>query len=326
LKRVNILILSVSRRTDIPAFYLDWFINRIKEGYVYVRNPMNYNMVSKINLSPEVIDCIVFWTKDPTNFLRKIDEFKDYNYYFQITITPYGKDIERNLGDKKEIINSFIELSDRIGKEKVIWRYDPIIITDNMDIEYHKEEFKKLAEMLSDYTDVCVISFLDIYSKTQRNMKAINPTIITEEQMYAIAEELNKIAKEHSLTLKTCSERIDLTSLGIEHSKCIDDELISTILGEKLDIKKDKNQREECGCVESIDIGVYNTCRHGCLYCYANFSQVAVNNSIKKYDVNSPFLCGKEEKDDKVIERKMKSYRRKSVQIFMFDGIDIGEK
>ncbi|NLY77261.1 MAG: DUF1848 domain-containing protein, partial [Tissierellia bacterium] len=183
------VILSVSRRTDIPAFYLEWFINRIKEGHVLVRNPMNYNMASKVSLDPKVIDCIVFWTKDPTNFLKRIDEFSDYNYYFQITVTPYGRDIEKHIRDKNQIIHSFRELSKRIGKERVIWRYDPIIITDNMQIEYHKKEFKRLAEEFSGYTDVCVISFLDMYSKTQRNMREVNPLNITEEKMYAIAGE-----------------------------------------------------------------------------------------------------------------------------------------
>ncbi len=318
------MILSVSRRTDIPAFYLEWFINRIKEGHVLVRNPMNYNMASKVSLAPKVIDCIVFWTKDPTNFLKRIDEFSDYNYYFQITVTPYGRDIEKHIRDKNQIIHSFRELSKRIGKERVIWRYDPIIITDNMQIEYHKKEFKRLAEMFSGYTDVCVISFLDMYSKTQRNMREVNPLNITEEKMYAIAGELCEIAKEHNITLKTCSEKVDLTSLGIEHAKCIDDDLISTIIGERLEIKKDKNQREECGCVESIDIGAYNTCKHGCLYCYANFSKAAVDNNKKKYDANSPLLCGKLDKDTKITERKMESYRKKYEQTTLFEQLDRG--
>lgn len=319
MKGMNTVILSVSRRTDIPAFYLDWFINRIKEGYVYVRNPMNYHMVSEVSLSPEVIDCIVFWTKDSTNFLKKINEFKHYSYYFQITITPYGRDIEKNVRDKNQIINSFIELSKRIGKEKVIWRYDPIILTANISIEYHKQEFTRLAGRLADYTDVCVISFLDMYRKTQRNMKDVKALNIRDEDMYIIAAELNKIAKDHNIELKTCSEKIDLSSLGIKHSKCIDDELISRILGQKLDIKKDKNQRDECGCVESIDIGAYNTCKHGCLYCYANYSKLAVINNLKQYGVNSRLLCGEVDDDTKITKRDMVVYRNKPHQTSFFD-------
>lgn len=308
------MILSVSRRTDIPAFYSEWFFNRIKEGYVLVRNPMNYNQVSNVSLDPKLIDCIVFWTKDPLNILTRLEELKDYKYYFQITITPYDKKIEKNIRNKEDIIETFKELSKKIGKEKVIWRYDPIILSEDITIDYHLEKFETFAEKLSGYTELCIISFLDFYRKTERNMKLIRPLNISKEDMLNIGEKLSKIAKLYNIRMETCSEEIDLSSFGIKHSKCIDDNLISRIVGQNLNIDKDKNQREICGCVSSIDIGAYNTCNHGCLYCYANFSANTVKKNSVKHNKNSAFLCGEEEKNDKISDRKMKSYKQDYIQ------------
>ena len=313
------MILSVSRRTDIPAFYTEWFFNRLNEGYVLVRNPMNYHQVSKIQLNPSIIDCIVFWTKDPTKIIARLNELRDYNYYFQVTITPYKKDVERNIQDKEQIISSFIKLSKLIGSDRVIWRYDPIILTDKLTIDYHEEKFERIASKLSGYTDLCIISFIDLYSKTERNMKYINPMRITSNMMVDIGERFSKIARKHNLELKTCSEEIDLSSVGIEHAKCIDEKLISKIVGQDLDINKDKNQRDICGCVSSIDIGAYNTCKNGCLYCYANFSDNTVRNNIINHDEKSPFLVGKSEPDDRIYERKMVSYKREFTQPCFFD-------
>lgn len=312
------MILSVSRRTDIPAFYSEWFFNRIKEGYVLVRNPMNYNQVSKVSLDPNLIDCIVFWTKDPLNILKRLDELQAYNYYFQITLTPYNKKIERNIRDKDEVVKSFKELSGKIGKEKVIWRYDPIILSNNITIDYHLEKFEKFAQNLSRYTELCIISFLDLYKKTERNMKLLQPLQISKEDMFLIGEEFTKIAKKYDIRIETCSEEIDLSHFNIASSKCIDDNLISRIVGQQLNIGKDKNQREACGCVTSIDIGAYNTCKHGCIYCYANFSARSVNNNIIRHNKNSPFLYGNIEENDKITDRKMESYMTKYIQETFF--------
>lgn len=313
------MILSVSRRTDIPAFYTEWFFNRLNEGFVLVRNPMNYHQVSKVKLSSSLIDCIVFWTKDPTIIMGRLNELSGYNYYFQVTITPYKKDIERNIQDKDQIISSFIKLSQLIGRERVIWRYDPIIITDNLTIDYHEENFEKMASKLAGYTDQCIISFVDLYSKTERNIKHIKPIGISNNMMVDVGERLYKIARKYNLELNTCSEEIDLSSIGINHAKCIDEKLISKIVGQDLDISKDKNQRDICGCVSSIDIGAYNTCENGCLYCYANFSDNAVRNNIISHDEKSPFLIGKSEADDQIYERKMVSYKKGFKQASLFD-------
>jgi len=304
------MILSVSRRTDIPAYYTDWFFNRLSEGFVYVRNPMNYYQVSKIVLNPDIIDCIVFWTKDPTQIIERLDELKDYNYYFQITITSYDESLERNIRDKRKIIDAFQKLSKKIGKEKVIWRYDPIIINEELNIEYHTRKFEELASELSGYTDLCIISFMDPYKKTERNMKSIKPVNITKQMMYEIGSKLYEITKKYNLKINTCSEEIDLHEISIEHGKCIDDKLISKIIGQEIKIEKDKNQRKSCGCITSIDIGTYNTCSNGCIYCYANYSDISLKNNILKHDKNSPFLVGNIEPEDVIKDRKMISYKR----------------
>lgn len=261
------MILSVSRRTDIPAFYTEWFFNRLKEGYVLIRNPMNYHQVSRVKLAPPVIDCIVFWTKDPTNMIEKLDLLSEYKYYFQVTINAYDKKIEKNVPPRELIIESFKALSNKIGREKTIWRYDPIILSDKMDIEYHCKYFGMLASKLAGYTERCIISFVDFYKVSERNMRSINNKSIDNEKMLEIGKRFSEIAHKYGLKIETCSEMIDLSSVGIEHARCIDDRLISRIIGQNISIEKDKNQRDICGCAASIDIGAYNTCSHGCLYC-----------------------------------------------------------
>ena len=302
------MILSVSRRTDIPAFYSGWFFKRLQEGYVLVRNPMNARQVSRIALTPKVIDCIVFWTKDPTAMLESLHLLEDYRYYFQITITGYGLSVEPKVPPKDKVIASFKELSNRIGKEKTIWRYDPIIVTKEFTVEYHVREFSRLAHTLSGYTERCVISFLDLYKKTERNMRPLGETLMSEATILCLAELLAPIAKEYGLVLETCSEVIDLpTSLGVRPGRCIDPDLISRTLGQQLSVGKDPNQRPACGCASSIDIGAYNTCTHGCLYCYANFNQKVVDDQIRLHNPSSPLLVGELGPGDKVTDRDMKS-------------------
>lgn len=265
------MIISASRRTDIPAFYSDWFFERIKDGYVLVKNPMNSHQIRNVKLTPDVVDCIVFWTKNPEKMLEKLVELKDYNFYFQFTLTSYGEDIEVNVPHKeKHIIPTFKKLSEKIGKEKVIWRYDPILLNDKYTIQYHIENFEKLAAELSNFTEKCTISFLDFYKKTARNLKGLNVEPFDNCKMTELAKGLSQIAKSYNLKIDTCAEEINLEEFGIAHARCIDAELIEKISNRKLKTKKDKNQRKECGCAESVDIGAYNTCFHGCKYCYAN--------------------------------------------------------
>ncbi|EOU1477082.1 DUF1848 domain-containing protein [Clostridium perfringens] len=316
------MIISVSRRTDIPAFYSDWFFNRLKDGFVYVVNPMNLKQVSKIELTPETVDCFVFWTKNAKPMLNRLDELKDYNYYFQYTITGYQSDVEKGVLNKKEVINTFKELSDKIGKEKVILRYDPIFFSEKYSIEYHCEAFERLCSQLNGYTERCVISFIDLYKKTERNTKILDIIPMTMECIKEVSKRFALIASKYNISIETCSEAYDLSQYGIKKGKCIDDDIISNIIGYELNVKKDDTQRDVCGCVKSIDIGQYNTCKHHCLYCYANFNYNQVQSNSKMHDKNYPLLAGKVREDAKITVRNMKSIRGKKLgekQITLFE-------
>lgn len=310
------MILSVSRRTDIPNYYSEWFYNRIKEGFVYVQNPMNVHQISRIDLSPEVVDCIVFWTKNPEPMLDGLDKLSAYKYYFQFTLTGYGRDIECNVPHKKEVmIPIFQKLSERIGSKRVIWRYDPIIFTKVYTPEYHLKAFEQIAAALAGYTNKCVISFVDFYVKNRKNMEALGAYELEESILIEFAQKISKIAGAHGMTVGSCAERIDLSQCGIEHNCCIDKRLIEDIIGYKINAGKDKNQRLECGCVDSVEIGAYNTCKNGCKYCYANYSQDSVMKNCGKYDARSPLLCGSITEEDRVYERKVKSLREEQYEL-----------
>ncbi len=301
------MIISASRRTDIPAFFSDWFFNRIKEGYLLVRNPMNIHQISRINILPNVVDCIVFWSKNPTRMFKRLDELINYDYYFQFTITGYGKKLEPNVINLKRTIDSFKYLSEKIGNKKVIWRYDPIIFTNEYDYEYHINMFHSIAKTLAGKTKKCVISFIDLYKKSVKNMYPNKLSEISNNNILEISRILSDISAKYDIELATCAEEIDLMKFGISHGKCIDDKLIYEAFGTQLKIKKDKYQRDECGCVASIDIGAYNTCPHGCLYCYANYDLNQVRNNYRTHDSKSALLLGKVEPNDKITDRKVLS-------------------
>ena len=302
------MIISVSRRTDIPAFYADWFYNRLRAGYVLVRNPMNLHSVSKVRLAADVVDAFVFWTKNPLPMARRLDELAAYPYYFQFTLMGYGAEIEPGVPDKRRVlVPVFKDLAARLGKKRVIWRYDPIFFSKKYTPEYHLACFEALAAELKNSTERCVISFMDSYRNTKRNALQLNAVELSREELYAFAGQLAKIAAKYGLKVQTCAESMDLTAFGITSSACIDKALLEDIGGFELDVKKDTNQRAECCCAASIDIGAYNTCPGGCLYCYANYNAPLVQTNIAAHDKTSPLLFGTLTPQDVVTERKMKS-------------------
>jgi len=286
------MIISASRRTDIPAYYSDWMLTRIKERCVCVRNPMNARQISKIDLSPDGIDCIVFWSKNPKPMLEKLNALDDYTYYFQFTLNPYERDIETNLPDKNELIETFKKLSNTTGPKKVIWRYDPVLFNASYTIQYHIDNFYSFAAKLKGYTAKVIFSFMDFYKKISLNIERSGIKQITDDEKNIIAKNFSQIAKEAGLAIETCAEGIELSEHGIGHARCIDDRLITELTGHDLRIAKDKSQRPECGCVASTDIGVYNSCLNGCIYCYANYSQNNAKANNEKHDVLSPLLIG----------------------------------
>lgn len=290
------MIISASRRTDIPAFYSEWFMNRIREEYVLNRNPFNANQIKKIILTPYQVDAIVFWTRNPKPLMKYLDELneKGFNYYFQYTITGYPRELEKYTPHPTKAIETFIELSEKIGKEKVIWRYDPIIFTEYTPFDEHIRLFEKISTHLENKTNKVVISFADPYKKITKKLEVVQYQDILENKnkLYELVKQISEIAKSRNMLIESCSEEIDLDYCGIKHGKCIDDELIEKLFNINLHIGKDKNQRKECGCVQSVDIGMYNTCSHGCAYCYATFSDSTVEKNKLLHDKNSPLLIG----------------------------------
>lgn len=295
------MIISASRRTDIPKYYSEWLINRIKEGYVDVRNPIYASQVSRYSLSPDIVDGIVFWTKDPAPMLKRLDAFSEYSYYFQFSLTPYGKDIEGNLPDKHELINTFKELSSRIGSDRVNWRYDPILLNGKYSMEYQIRAFGKIATELNGYTKKVTISFIDEYNFGGRSVyNSLQTEEIVVAQQILLAEKISEIARGNGMSVDTCAEKIDLQKYGIEHARCVDGRIFERLNGCKLsrlktryeELAKDAAQRKECHCVDSIDIGWPNTCLNGCKYCYATSSEAELEQNIKKYNPKSSMLCG----------------------------------
>lgn len=311
------MIISASRRTDIPTYYSEWFFNRLREGYVLVRNPMNARQISRISLSPEAVDGIVFWTKNPVPMLSRLGELEPYPYYFQFTLTAYGRDVEPNLPGKNGVlIPAFQELSRMAGRERVVWRYDPIFLSDRYTVEYHCRYFRVLAAKLGEYTEKCTVSFLDFYRSTARNMRSLHIREMTAAQQREMMERFSEIAGEYGLYIDTCSEAISLEDLGISHASCVDRERLERIGGYRLKAGRDRNQRKECGCAASVDIGAYDTCGNGCLYCYATDSPPRAAERVRAHRPDSPILFGTVGPEDVIREREAVSLREQQLSLF----------
>ena len=310
------MIISASRRTDIPAFYPEWFMNRLREGEVLIPNPYNRKKITRIGLSPDTVDCIAFWTRNPKPmmpYLKELDKM-GYNYYFQITITDYDEDVEPGAPNRAEAMASFLLLSEKLGKDKVDWRFDPILLNDKYTISYHVEQFEFMCEWLKDATDRCIISFMDSY-------KGCPYLEMEQEDKEELARRLSKVALKYHVPLYTCAERVDLSKYGIQHNACIDKERLYDMIGYKLDLKKDAGQRKECKCVESIDIGTYDTCINGCKYCYATRSLESATKKHSRHDVNSPLMVGSLIGDETITEREIQSNKDNQISIFDFAGM-----
>jgi DNA repair photolyase len=297
------MIISASRRTDIPAFYSDWFMNRVRKGFFYRVNPFNSKQVSGFSLKPEGVDAICFWTKNPKPLMKHLDELdqRGLKYYFQFTLNPYDKTFEPHLPPLDERIATFRELACRICPERVIWRYDPVILSSVTPVSWHLEQAERIAEQLKDSTHRLVFSFYDVYGKVQARL--INTGIsfeeITAPEKSAELDELVRgfkaMADSYGVRILSCSEEIDLSAIGIEHGACIDGKLVRKLFEGEPSAKKDRNQRESCGCVESVDMGMYNTCRFRCSYCYANFNERMIDSNYLKHYPDSPALLGRYE-------------------------------
>ena len=302
------MIIQTGMRTDIPAFYLKWFLNRIKEEYVLVRNPYNPSQVTKYSLSPEVVDLIAFCTKNPEPMLSHMDVLKPYGQYWFVTITPYGKDIEPNVPEKERVMEDFKRLSEIVGIDSMGWRYDPIFIDGKHSVEWHISEFEKMAETLSGYTKSCVISFIDIYKKVERNFPDARE--VSKQNRITLGKEFIRIAGKYGMTIRPCAEGNELEAFGADCSGCMTVNTFETALHSHLDVPKRKNNQRngQCACLLGVDIGVYDTCGHLCKYCYANTNAAFVKENMRKHDPASPFLLGGNMPGDVIHEAKQKSW------------------
>lgn len=291
------MIVSASRRTDIPCWYSEWFGNRVKAGFAMTRNPMNGRQLRRVSLLPEDVDCFVFWTKDPgrkgANGRSFIDILPDldksgFMYYFQFTLTPYGRDIERNQRDKADIERDFARLSGRAGKERVVWRYDPVILNEGFGLTsaWHALTFEKMCVRLCRYTETVNVSFADIYAKLKGGLVRE----ISLGEMAELAAIFGETARRYGLRIRACCEKADFAAFGIERAACVDKALIERLTGRPLSARRDKNQREGCGCCESADIGAYNTCPGGCAYCYANHGAGVIRRNFAGHKPDGEFL------------------------------------
>ncbi len=312
------MIISATRRTDIPSFYGKWFINRLKEGYVLIQNPYNNERYSKAYLTPSDVDIIIFWTKNPIPFLKYLPEIDrmGYSYYFEFTLTPYGKETESNLPDKEVLIDTFISLAEKLGKHRMVWRYDPVIIDELYTIDYHKERFSYMASRLKGSMERCVISFVDSYKNVMRRMGKDPAYLMTEQNIHKLAKIFSDISSENGFEIYTCSEKIDLLKYQIKHGACIDKNIIQKVLGYSIADVKDKNQRPECLCLESIDIGTYNCCGNGCSYCYALQNEKTAFSNMQKHNPLSPVLIGDVNPSAVITQRKRDSVIIKQLSLF----------
>jgi len=291
------VIISASRRTDIPAFYAEWMIHRFRAGYCLVPNPINRAQVSRISLRPEDVDAIVFWTRNPRPLMRHLDELdaRGYRYYFQFTILGYPRDIDPKSPPLATAVRTLRELAERIGPNRVIWRYDPIVFTGLTPPAFHRENFQRLAESFRGYTQRSVVSVVDRYRKIEDRLKRLEGTPAAVEdcppaEFESLMRDLAASARAGGMDIVSCAEPIDLRPFGIRPGKCVDDEVIARAFGIEVPNTKDPAQRETCGCVASRDIGMYESCLFGCRYCYATKSFDRARANYNAHDALGPSL------------------------------------
>ncbi len=294
------MIISASRRTDIPAFYGDWLMNQLREGFCVVPHPMKPRESFRVSLKPEDVDAFVFWTKYPKSLLPHLQEIESrgYPFIFLYTLTPYSSPLEKRLPPLENRLQMFKELAGRLGSERVIWRYDPIVLSNQTDEAFHLDNFTKLASVLHGYTQRVIISFLDYYGFVIRRLSELEKDdfIIYNRDTVAaqapsLTAKLAKIARANHMVIQSCAEELDLTESGVASGSCIDGALLQQLFNKPFPQKKDPGQRKKCLCTVSRDIGVYDTCGHQCLYCYAIRNPHLSEQRCKSHNPHEPSLA-----------------------------------
>lgn len=309
------MILNTGSRTDIPAFYSAWFLNRVKEGYVLCRNPYRQDELIRYSLSPEVVDVISFCTKNPAPMLPRLGELGQYRMFWGVTITPYGKDLEPNVPPWREAAGSVRELSKALGKDAVCWRYDPVLIHGRYSLGFHKEAFEALCEELSGFVSFSVVSFIDLYRKTLRNFPEARE--VSAEEQAELVSAFVRIGRKHSISIRLCSENPELGKLGADVSGCMTREVLEKAGGIRLSVPRTLSKaRPSCSCLLGSDIGAYDSCVHGCRYCYANSDPALARENFRRHDPESPLLIGWPGKGDRIREARQVSYISQQLELF----------
>ena len=293
------MILNVSGRTDVVAFYSEWFMNRYRQGFLDVRNPFNPKLVSRINF--DNVDLILFCTKNPNSIIPYLKEIKK-PILFHVTLTPYLKDIEPNVMDKRKVIEGIKQISNIIGIDNVYVRYDPIFLSDKYNLEYHKKMFERMCMLLNGYVKHIIVSFIDDYKNVRNNSSILNKREFTSNDYKEIGTSFSKSAREYNMTVQTCFEDNNLVEYGFIKGECISHEMAYILTGKKYPNWKARKE-SKCNCVSMVDVGVYNSCKHFCKYCYANYDEKMVNNNYLNHNPKSSLLVGEISSDDIIKER-----------------------
>ena len=305
------MIVSASRRTDIPAFYSDWLLRRLRAGFCLVRNPYNARLL-RVPLTPDLVDCIVFWTRDSRPLLPHLAEIEalGHAFYFQFTLNAYGADLEPHAPRPEQAADAFRRLSEAVGLQRVVWRYDPILLDAHYTEAFHLRAYAKLAAALEGYASHCVVSFVDAYAKLGRRFREVSAA-----EMRSLAKGLAEVASAHGFSLATCAEAEELADCGVVHGACIDRARIEALLGMRLGGVMQKS-RAHCNCLEGVDIGAYDSCLHGCAYCYATRSLSYAQRRHAAHDPASPLLIGRPEGAQEIVPCKIKSLKNRQGDLF----------
>ncbi len=303
------MILNTGGRSDTVQYYTDWLLKRFEEGYVLSRNPLFPNKVNRYELTPDKVDCVVFCSKNYKPILPRLHEITErFHTYFHYTITAYGKDIEPGVPSIDKSIETLIQLSKQVGKQRVAWRYDPVLLTKGYTIEHHLQTFERMAKVLAPYIDRCIFSFVEMYKKLKVNMPELIP--LTAQDMETLAEGLGTIAGKYGIYIQTCGTNGDFTRWGIHSSGCMTLDILGGANGIVFKDLKHKGTRQGCHCIESRDIGAYDTCLNGCKYCYANKNPHKAFENYKLHNPMSPLLLGNLNPDDTVTQGIQKSFQK----------------
>ena len=311
------MIINTGSRTDTVQYYSEWLLKRFQEGFVYSRNPLFLNKVTKYELNPEVVDCVIFCSKNYEPILGRLHEITDrFNTYFYYTITAYGKDIEPNVPSIEDSIETLIKLSEIVGAKRIAWRYDPILLTEKYTKNRHYETFDYMSEKLSPYIDRCIFSFVEMYKKLKTNMPEI--ILLTQEDKDEIAKNIGLIAKKNKILLQTCATLENYEKYNIIQSGCITAEILGTANGVTFSNIKHSGNRKGCRCMENRNIGDYDTCPNGCKYCYANQNPQIARKNYEKHNADSPLILGGLNPTDEISQSSQRSFLIKYEQQKLF--------